>query len=293
VIVSFGNETRGLDSLSGRTLWSTRLTGVPTSGIVVEGQESAVYLVAAKTDQLFLLDTLSGQLKRETKLAYRPIGPPVSFPGRGFLLPFREGSIELFGLDGESVRRFALGRELTTLPVVAETSRGWLVLVGTRDGLLSLDLKSGQVINQTRFGNGDYPIGVLSLSGETAKANGLFLITSGGKIASIDLRANTIKWMVSAPTRTGILYVADVNADGQADVVLPGAESFAVALSGVDGSLVSSTDTLRQIVGRAAPRLLLASRLGERKILVSGNDPGDAGVRGMELHVTAVNGNRN
>lgn len=293
VIVAFDKGVRALDGPTGRELWSTKIASHAISGLVVDNGrngEPEVYLIDEELDSLFVLDGNTGKVETQAKLEGAAIGPPVLLASgdfRGLLIPTKGGSIEVRKFGGDYVRRIEVGSDITTPPVVVETSRGVLMLVGTKDGLATFDTAGFQSLGRLAIG-GDYPIGVLAVADlDGDKSSVAVMITDRGRVVAIDVAHEKIKWSAEVANEATSAVFGDVNDDGQLDVLLAGKNSFAVGLSGVDGSLIwqsSEEGSARvSVKSQPRPRSLATAKMSDNRLIIVGSDLSLAGLQAREI----------
>ena len=301
VIVAFDKGVRALDGPTGRELWSTEIASHATSGLVVDigrNSEPEVYLLDEKLDTLFVLDGNTGKVETQSKLRDEAIGPPVLLAGgefRGLLIPTKGGSIEVRKFNGDYVRRVEVGSDITTPPVVVETSHGVFMLVGTKDGLATFDTAGFQSLGRIAIGD-DYPIGVLAVADlDGDQSSVAVMITDRGRVVAIDVAHEKIKWSADVANEATSAAFADVNDDGRLDVLLAGRNSFAVALSGVDGSLIwqSSEEGFAgaSVKSQPCPRSLATAKISDNRLIVVGTDLSLAGLQAREITKTTPKSN--
>jgi hypothetical protein len=252
--------------------------------------EPEVYLVDEKLDSLFVLNGNTGKVETQAKLRGEAIGPPVLLASgdfRGLLIPTKGGSIEVRKFGGDYVRSIEVGSDITTPPVVVETSRGSLMLVGTKDGLATFDTAGFQSLGCLAIGD-DYPIGVLAvadLDGDNSSV--AVMITDRGRVVAIDVAHEKIKWSAEVANEATSAVFADVNDDGRLDVLLAGKNSFAVGLSGVDGSLIwqsSEEGPARgSVKSQPRPRSLATAKMNDNRLIIVGSDLSLAGLQAREI----------
>jgi hypothetical protein len=289
VIVAFDKGVRALDGPTGRELWSCDLVSHAASGLVVNigrNSEPHIYLIDKTLDTLFILAGNTGKVETQTKLRAEAIGPPVLLASEGspgLLIPTKGGSIEVRKLDGDYVRSVEVGSDMTTPPVVVKTSRGELLLVGTKDGLTILDTAEFQSVARIAIGS-DYPIslGVADLDDEQSPA--AVMTTERGRVVAVDVAHEKIKWSADVANEATAAAFADLNEDGRLDVLLAGKNSFAVGLSGVDGSLIWQSSEARSAVkSQPCPRSLATAKMSDDRLIVVGTDISLAGLQAREI----------
>jgi outer membrane protein assembly factor BamB len=299
-IVAFDKGVRALDGPSGRELWKSDIAGYPVSGLVVDAGRTGgpkVYLIGEKRDKLLVLDGNSGQLEADIKLRDEATGPPLLLPGaqeRGLLVPLKGGVVELLALDGSYLKSIRLGSELTTQPVVVQTSRGVLMLAGMKSGLAAFDAASLQPLGRIAIEGADYPVGTLyvaDLDGDRIPE--VVMTTNSGRVMAVDVAKEKIRWSANISRGATAIAFADLNSDSLLDVVLPGKNSFAIGLSGIDGSVIwdSGEAAPDSIGGDASRGVLAAARVNDGHIMVVGNDRSWFGLRALEVMKSSAKSN--
>jgi outer membrane protein assembly factor BamB len=278
VVNAYSDHVRALDSETGRKVWTTKLVGMANAGVVNDVPEvgPTVYLVDYKSNTLFILDGLTGKEQHQERLRIRAQAPPVLLPNVGVLIP-TENSIELHGLDGSFVRTVELKYPMTTSPLAVETSQGWFLLFGTRNGLSILDSSLNEVARLPL--EGDYPVGPLIVSDmDQDKSEVVTSVTKNGRVLAVDLRLQKLKWLSKSVTTSDAKFdVADVDADRRMDVLIPGRDQTLLALSGFDGSVIWRSDAKFVAPGV----VLVCTPLADGRTLLTFNEP--QGLRTIEL----------
>jgi outer membrane protein assembly factor BamB len=292
IIVAFDKGVRALDGPSGRELWKSDIAGYPVSGLVVDAGKTGgptIYLVGEKPNKLLVLDGNSGQLEADIKLRDEATGTPLLLNGtreRGLLVPLKGGVVELLGLDGSHLKSIRLGSELTTQPVVVQTSRGVLMLAGMKSGLAAFDTATFKPLGPIAIEGADYPTGTLSVADlDGDKIPEVVMTTNSGRVMAVDVAQEKIKWSANVSSEAPAIAFADLNSDTRLDVVLSGKNSFAFGLSGIDGSVIwDSGEEARGPIGRDGSHgVLAAARVNDGRIMVVGNDRSWAGLRAFEV----------
>ncbi len=292
IIVAFDKGVRALDGPSGRELWKSDIAGYPVSGLVADAGKTGgpkIYLIGEKSDKLLVLDSNSGQLEADIKLRDEATGPPLLLTGtRGprLLVPLKGGVVELLGLDGGYLKSIRLGSELTTQPVAVQTPRGVLMLAGMKSGLAAFDTATFQPLGRIAIEGTDYPTGTLSVADlDGDQIPEVVMTTNSGRVIAVDVAHGKIKWSANVGSVAPAIAFADLNSDTRLDVVLPGKNSLAFGLSGIDGSVIwdSGEETRGPIGGESSRGVLAAARVSDGRIIVVGNDRSWAGLRAFEV----------
>jgi outer membrane protein assembly factor BamB len=284
LVTTFDRGLRALDGSTGRELWNTQIAGVPSAASVIRNE---IYVVAEKSDKILILDSSTGQLRRQIELKDEAVGPPILIEAgnqQTLLTPLKGALIELRGLDGSYQRSFRMGAELTTQPIVVPTTRGPVLLMGLKNGLIALDAVTLDGLGRVAIEGNDYPIGSLvaqDLNGD--KLPEVIMTTNAGRVISVDVADGKIRWS----TNVGAVSVpafADLDADAQLDIVLPGKDNFAVGLSGLTGAVIwKSDDSMATNTSGANARSVAVAKINDGRLMVVGNDRAVAGLRACEV----------
>ena len=113
------------------------------------------------------------------------------------------------------------------------------------------------------------------------------MITDRGRVVAIDVAHEKIKWSAEVANEATSAVFADVNDDGRLDVLLAGKNSFAVGLSGVDGSLIwqsSEEGPARgSVKSQPRPRSLATAKMNDNRLIIVGSDLSLAGLQAREI----------
>jgi outer membrane protein assembly factor BamB len=295
VVVSFEGGLRALDGLTGKEWWSRELPGRLLGALAGDldsnpGQE--IYVTDATLNQLIALDAGTGAILYQTKLKGSPTGPPVLLQvenARSLLVPLTDDAIEVRSATGEFLRTINAGANLTTAPLVAATTRGILVLVGTTNGLAVFDASGFTPLAGITLATGEYPTGTLSLasSSGSSASDTVIILSNLGRVVAVDLAEVKVKWSVDGFTSAGAATLADVDADGNLDILIPDNRGRANALALGDGSLIwksdeTSGDTTSESLPTRAGRLTTLP-LPDGSTIVISNDVAGVGLRAFVL----------
>jgi outer membrane protein assembly factor BamB len=291
VIVGDGQIVRALDMTTGREIWiNERYNNI--AGVTVVDLDTRpgaeIYLATAKPDRVFVLDSNSGTVRGAIELTKSPQGPPVVLQrqaGAALLVPLKE-EIEIVSAAGRS-QVLKAGAELTTPPLVVSTRRGRLILAGTRLGLAAFDANTLEPMGRVVLERGDYPVdGLVSAPLLGGIAETLFMTTNSGRVVSVNLADGKVNWSSENLARLAPPLLADINGDGEMELVVPGARGFATALSARDGTIVwqsTSEQPLANTNISARPLGLAFVTLSDGRSFIVGNDSSGVGLRGMRL----------
>ena len=112
------------------------------------------------------------------------------------------------------------------------------------------------------------------------------MITERGRVVAVSTTDGKILWDAAGGDDAESVALADVDGDRVLDVVVAGGQTFAMALSGRDGSIVWKDNVeLGYVANHAAslaPRTIVALPFGSGALLISG-EPSRMGLRAIEL----------
>ena len=290
VVVAFDKGLRLLDGTTGKEIWKTQIAGRAAWGVAVAPpavKQTEIYLIGEKREKLFVLDGATGQLKSQMVLRGSALGPPVLIGNsdqQQILVPLKRGVLEFRDAGGAYVRSVKLHAEITSVPLMVTTPRGAVTLVGTKDGLITLDSATFQPAGRIALDKDDYPIGTFATSDLNNDDHPeVVLTTHSGRIIAVDVSEGKIIWSTATGYEASGASFADLNGDGHPDVVLPGKQDFAIALSGIDGSVIwQSGAGLNSNAGRVRPTLAVALAT-DGQLIVVGNDRSATGLRALKV----------
>ena len=300
VLAAFHGGVHLLNGATGRELWRTDLPGRVASGVlVVSNPGPHFFLIGDNEEKLFVIEAATGHLEAQAKLKSQAVGLPLALSdkdGPAVLIPLEDGAVAFHGLDANQIRLVKLDSDITTSPLLVNTAHGLRLLIGTKKALIVLDTTEFKIVSRISPDLDQYPIGELSVADlDGDKTPDLLMTMNGGRVVAVTIDDDAMKWSVDVGNEAVAAGFADLNGDDVLDVILPGKEFFAVVLSGTDGSVLwRSSDEAgnsRPLKARARPRSLAIGRAAEGRLMIVGNDPYSAGLRGLQVQSSLVKSN--
>jgi outer membrane protein assembly factor BamB len=299
VVVMSGTSVSAIEGASGRELWRATLPATATSGTVLDDNRASEVLVLDNSLQrVFILDGNNGNILSQIRLPHRVVGAPVAMVGQGVarvMIAYDSGHVEIRDAAGAVVRSGDAGSAATTPPLYVSGRRGDLILVGTRGGLTALTADELRPLGMVAIKD-DAPRGVLTA--QDLDADGfpeVIMMTDRGRVVAVNASDGKALWDATVGSETETVAFADVNGDQVLDVVMAGGQTFALALSGRDGSVVWRDNEPPTFVANhaasLASRAVIAVPYGSGVLLIGG-DPSHTGLRAIEFPRATVRPNR-
>jgi outer membrane protein assembly factor BamB len=282
---------------SGRELWRTPLSNLPSSAVVaLDAGTPVITVIDNSLRRMTVLNGGNGQIISRTSLKSRVAGPPAaSLEQHGqFFIAYENGDIELRDKAGAVIRSGSAASKAMTGPLVLKSRRNDgnrgqdMILVETRDGLTGItaaDLKAvGRVTSKQEVSGGTLIAADLNDDGHTE----VFVITPDGFLLAIHGEDGKLLWDTTVKEKPQGMAFADLDGDGIKDVIITTPNSFATALSGRDGSPIWKDSEPAESIAKNAlqNRGLVAVPLHSSVLIVAG-DAAHTGLRAIEFPKTS------
>jgi outer membrane protein assembly factor BamB len=145
-------------------------------------------------------------------------------------------------MKGERVRMSKLDVQFTTPPLVVQTEKGALAMLGTDKGLIAVEIATLKPLWRVAT-EGDAPRGQLVAADlDNDGSPEVVMITRRGRTVAVSIANGKIKWYANIPNRAGTPVLADLNGDGMMDVLIASDSSNVVGHEGRSGTLLFGSD---------------------------------------------------
>lgn len=295
LVVAYEGGVRSLDGATGRELWRASVSGRAASGTSFDLDADGtpeIAVVDDSTPSLVVLNGETGGILSQTKLAANPVGAPVALQTgteRSLALALSNGVVEVRNISGKNLRTIKLDAAITTAPLVVQMTNSLILIVGTDKGLIALNGTDLRPLWRVATDKADAPRGTLAaadLDGDAVPE--ALMITRSNRVVVINVGTGKIKWYAGGATDAASAAFADLNGDNSLDVIIAAVPSFAIGLSGRDGSLIWRADETGQSRQQGssdagAPRVLIAAPVNANSSFIVGSDPAHVGLRAVGL----------
>lgn len=293
VLVFDGLVAIKFEGKSGRELWRTPLSNLPSSALVaLDAGAPIIAVIDNSLRRMIVLNGANGQIISRPSLKSRVAGPPAaSLDQHGqFFIAYENGDLELRDRAGAVIRSGSAASKAMTGPLVVKSrrddgTRGQdMILVETRDGLTGItaaDLKPvGRVTSKQEVSGGTLIAADLNDDGHTE----VFVTTPDGYLLAIHGEDGKLLWDTTVKETPQGMAFADLDGDGIKDVIITTTNSFATALSGRDGSPIWKDSEPAESFAKnpLQSRGLVAVPLRSSVLIVAG-DAAHTGLRAIEF----------
>lgn len=279
LIVAWNRALLLLDAMTGREKWRASLSARIVAVAVANDNASSVLVATAGPAMLASFDVATGRARWRAALRAEPRA--LWCDGASAVVVLDDGSAEHWTDQGQ--RKRALALQATTAPALVETRDGRYFLVGTVRGLAAVSLDLARVFWEVPLSAA--PRGEIAVGGaigtEESKAA---LIDRENRVVLFDLVARRVEWRRGGASDAHAPLFADVDGDGEADVIAAAGPAFAAAWRRRDGALLWQAEesaTLAEIVRTPAERSLALVEGGDGVRYVVASD--DVGLRAAAL----------
>jgi hypothetical protein len=290
VVVATAGGVRALRGETGREVWRASLAGRASGGAVTDINGDGSPDVVVTTDdpeRFYVLDGGTGRVLADQKMEGAAVGSP--YPAevggkRGVFVSHRKGRVELYGADGAVAGEGKVDGEVTTAPLVVSRGQMTFMVVGTDNGLWAFSLPDLKTLGVIKADDDSIRGSLSAADVDGDGAPEVVMLTKRGRVALVNTTDGNVRWAVEGVTSAESAAFADVNGDGVLDVIVSGGDSFALAFSGRDGSLVMKVEDGRASAQKstAGMRPLVAAQSMGNTVLVGG-DTARMGIRALEL----------
>ncbi len=282
VVAISGAQISKIEGATGRELWSSSLPNFVSRGAALNGPE--LIFIDSSLQRLVIVNEIDGRVTAQVLLPARVIGAPVSFGDQmAFALAYDTGRIEIRDSAGAVIRSGDAGSMATTAPIFVRSATGNLVLVGTRDGLTALTANELRPLGRVALKD-DAPRLLVAQDLDGDGNAEVIMTTMRGNVIAVKSADGTIAWNVPVDADGGAVASADVNGDHVLDVFVTGSQTFAVALSGRDGSTIWKDTGFASAIANhsntGASRSIVAIPYGNGALLIA-SEPSQTGLRAI------------
>jgi outer membrane protein assembly factor BamB len=284
VFVLSGTTGFLFDGKTGREVWHGSLPGVVATAVA---SDDKAFVIDNSLQRAFLVNASTAKLIADVRLPARVVGAPVftnAFGALSVVVALEDGRLQVFDESGKLTHTGDAASAVTTGPLFVRTSRGQLLLVGTRNGLTALNAEDLRPLGRVTLK--DSPRG--SLFAQDLDNDGtpeVVLFTDSDRVVAVKSDEGKVVWEADAK-RSEAASFADINGDHVLDLLMTGREGAAFALSGRDGATIWREESSGQIVTNHAPAMPQRSSLvvsSPTGVLFIATDPIRGGLRALEF----------
>jgi outer membrane protein assembly factor BamB len=271
------------DGRSGREIWHGSVPGVAVAAIAAGDR---VFAIDNTLQRAFLINAFVAKLISEVRFPARVVGNPLFtnvFGSSSVILALEDGRLQVFDETGKLTHSGDAAAAITTGPLLVQTQRGQLVLVGTREGVTALNAEDLRPLGRVTLK--DSPHG--SLYAKDLDNDGtpeVVVFTNSGHVVVVKSDEGKVIWEADAKQAEATSF-ADVNGDHVLDLLMTGREGSAFALSGRDGATIWKDESSGQVTNHAPATierssLVVSSPTG---VLFIATDAARGGLRALEF----------
>jgi outer membrane protein assembly factor BamB len=288
IVVLYGTVVEAIEGASGRQLWRVTLPTTTSSGAVIsDGRVSKILVVDSSRQRAFVVDGSNGNIHAQIRLPHRVIGAPISIDDQSarVMIAYDSGQVEVRNMAGAVICSGDSGSPATTPPLFIKDRSRDLILVGTKAGLTALAADDLRPLGMLATKD-DAPRGTLAaqdLDGDGSPE--VIMMTDRGRVVAVNAAEGRTLWETTVGNDGETVAFVDVNEDRVFDVVVAGDQSFALALSGRDGSVVWKDNQVTLVENRLAelaPRSIVAMPFGSGALVIV-DDSSRTGLRAIEF----------
>src|SRR6185503_4558373 len=217
ILVLSANVVTLLNGKTGREMWRSTLPGSAASAVALN---SKIFILDNSLQKLFVVDGGDGKLIARSQLPRRAAGPPALLEME-VMIALDDGRLQIFDQNGKSVRSADAGSPATTSPGFVNTSRGGLILIGTRNGLTALNAADLRPLGRIALQNEAPRAGLTTRDLDGDGVAEVVMFTDRGRVVVVKSDEGKVVWEADA-RQAGAVAFADLNHDNILDLLMAG-----------------------------------------------------------------------